>query len=94
MTWSEKVFKLKKGKVSRDGRHWTTQKMKERVPMMDIKMEATQKSGHLRYYEGCHDKCPKNAIKNATMRQHKGQEISEGNCGVLNFQFGRNHNKP
>ena len=87
MTWSEKVFKLKKGKVSRDGRHWTTQRIQERMPMMDI-------SGHLRYYEGCLDKCPKNAIKNATMRQHKGQEISEGNCGVLNFQFGRNHNKP
>ena len=75
MTWSEKVSKLKKGKVSRDGRHWTTQRIQERMPMMDI-------SGHLRYYEGCLDKCPKNAIKNATMRQHKGQEISEGNCDV------------
>ena len=40
MTWSEKVSKLKKGKVSRDGRHWTTQRMQERMPMMDIRMEA------------------------------------------------------
>ena len=43
MTWSEKVSKLKKGKVSRDGRHWTTQRMQERMPMMDVRMEAIQK---------------------------------------------------